>query len=139
MVMKRRTIVLILATLIVFIGVSFFLYQSYYGRAEYILIEVLPPDIVYGKFENHPEAWDEVFENVSSVVEFWNATIPSNLANRSVPEIAAMFGGEINLSDSEYAFCYISVPENNCQALNQTLTGIGFKVEKVHYMEPETY
>jgi hypothetical protein len=139
MVMTRKIIVVILGVLIVSIVISLLLYRNFHRKVEYILIEVLPPETVYEKFVYHSEAWEKVFENVSSIPEFWNATIPSNLADRSIPEIAAMFGGEVNLNDSEYAFCYISVPKKNCQALNQTLTGIGFTVEEVHYMEPENH
>jgi len=139
MVMTRKIVVVILAVLIVSIVVSLLLYQNFCRKVEYILIEVLPPETVYERFVYHAEAWEKVFENVSSVPEFWNATIPSNLADRSIPEIAAMFGGEVNVNDSEYAFCYISVPKKNCQALNQTLTGIGFTVEEVHYMEHENH
>jgi hypothetical protein len=99
--------------------------------------EIIANEKVYwSKFLYHPEAWNKVFENVSSIPEFWNATISSNLAEKSIPEVAAMFGANVFENNPEYAFCYISVPERNCQALNQTLREIGFMVQDIRYEKP---
>jgi hypothetical protein len=133
-----RKIIIVLSTVLIILTVTFLLlYQVTHTKSESISLEVTPPEIAYEKFVYHPEAWTKVFENISSIPEFWNATIPSNLANKSIPEIVAMFGGNVFGSYPEYAFCYISVPKKNCQALNQTLTEIGFTVEILTFMKPE--
>ena len=58
------------------------------------LVEVLPPEEVYwDRFLYQPEAWNRVFWNMSEAKGFWNATLPSGLAGKSIGEIAEMFGG----------------------------------------------
>lgn len=84
-------------------------------------------------FLHHPEAWNKVFMNVSSIPEFWNATIPDNLKGRSIPEIVSFYEGRVFFNNSEYAYCYVYVPKKFHQALNETLTQIGFLVYNIAY------
>ena len=48
-----------------------------------------------------------------------------------------MFRANVYANSPEYAYCYIAVPENNCGALNQTLTELGFNVKDVAILKPE--
>ncbi|MCJ7422857.1 hypothetical protein MUP01_01120 [Candidatus Bathyarchaeota archaeon] len=82
------------------------------------------------KFLHHPEAWNRVYENVSTIPEYWNATVPSYLADKSIPQVAALFLGKASGSNSEYAYCFISVPRITSQALNRTLTQLGFTIRE---------
>jgi hypothetical protein len=125
----KIAIVLVLAVLAVALPVLYFKVLS--SKTRYILVEITPPFEIYDKFEHHPEAWTEVFENVSSIPKFWNATVPSELAGKSIPKIAALYGANIGNNDPEYAYCYINVPEADHQSLNQTLTGLGFDFRDV--------
>ena len=120
------------------IVISVFYLASFSGGTTRKSIEVTPPVQVYdNKFLCHPEAWNSVFQNVSSIPEFWSATIPTSLAEKSIPEIAQMFGANVYANNAEYAYCYIAVPENNYGALNQTLTELGFDVKDVVIIKPE--
>ena len=77
-----------------------------------VFLEVSPPlEVYHSEFLHHPEAWNEVFGNVSSIPRFWNSTVNSESAGRSVSEIAAMLEANVYVNDPEYAFCHISVPE----------------------------
>jgi len=67
-------------------------------------------------------------------VRFWNSTVNSESAGRSVSEIAAMFEANVCVNDPEYAFCHISVPEESYQGLNRTLTELGFDVRNAVLM-----
>jgi len=100
-----------------------------------VFLEVSPPlEVYHSEFLHHPEAWNEVFGNVSSIPRFWNSTVNSESAGRSVSEIAAMFEANVYVNDSEYAFCHISVPEESFQGLNRTLTELGFDVRNAVLM-----
>ncbi|NWG11056.1 hypothetical protein HXY33_04815 [Candidatus Bathyarchaeota archaeon] len=134
--MSRGTIIVLSAILIILIASLLVLNHARYEKVEGISLEITLPETVYEKFTDHSEAWAKVFENVSTIPEYWNVTIPPNLADKSIHEIAAIFGGNVYFNDFEYAYCYISVPKRNCQALNQTLTGIGFTIEEVSYLTP---
>ncbi len=125
----KIAIVLVLAVLAVALPVLYFKVLS--SKTRYILVEVTPPFEIYDKFLYHPEAWTEVFENVSSIPKFWNATVPSELAGKSIPKISAMYGAYIDYNDNDYACSEINVPEANLQSLNQTLTGLGFEFKEV--------
>jgi len=129
-------IMLLSAILIILTASLLVLYHAFYEKVESISLEITPPETVYEKFVYHSEAWAKVFENVSAIPEYWNATITPNLADKSIREVAAIFGANVYLNNLEYAFCYISVPKRNCQALNQTLAEIGFIIEEAHYLTP---
>lgn len=140
-----RTKVIVIA--IVFVSLLATLCISYWvhlhdernseNAKERILVEVSPPFEVYdSEFLYHPESWNKVIQNVSTIPDFWNATIPENLQNKALSQIAQMFSAQVSHSDADYAYCYISVPKAKCQALNQTLMQIGFNVEPTEILKP---
>jgi len=100
-------------------------------------LEVSPTlEVSETRFFNHPEAWTEVFNNVSSIPKYWNADIPAILGGRSMPNIVQMYFGEVFLNNADYAYCYISVHSFTSQFLNRTLTGIGLCVIDIVYVHP---
>lgn len=136
--MKKASKIAIVSVLAVLAGTLLTLYLKVPSKTRYILVEITPPVEAYDRFEHHPEAWTEVFENVSLIPKFWNATVPSELAGKSIPQIAALYGANIDDNGSNYAYCYINVPETNHQSLNQTLTELGFDFRDavyIHYDE----
>lgn len=74
------------------------------------------------------EAWNRIYANVSTIPEYWNATVPSWMAGKSIPQVAAFFAGIIYDRSLTYPSCYIEVPELTSQALNRTLTQLGLVV-----------
>jgi hypothetical protein len=115
-----------------------FLLSNLANRSEYVesSLYIQIPKNVSEVFLHHPEAWNKVFMNVSSIPEFWNATIPDDLRGRSIPEIVSFFKGRVFFNSSEFAYCYVYVPQRFHQALNQTLTQIGFLVYNIAYGHP---
>jgi hypothetical protein len=128
---RKIAIVLGMAIFAVLLGASLVVYLNW-SLVEWKYLEVLPPtEVYYSRFLNHTEAWNRVFGNISTIKEFWNTTVPSSLAGKSIPQIAKMYGAEVYVNDPEYATCHIQVPKVNYQALNETLANLGFYVRDV--------
>jgi hypothetical protein len=134
--MKNAKEIAVVLVVTILVGVSLVLCLNWWsGKIEWRYLEVVPPlEVYWSKFLYHPEAWNEIFKNVSSITEFWNATVPLGLAGRSIPQIAQIFGAKVYVNDPEYAACQIRVPKVSCQALNETLAHLGFYVKNASYV-----
>lgn len=111
---NKFIVVLVLMFVILIIVISMFYLALFSGSSKRRSMQITPPEEVYDtRFFHHPEAWSSVFQNVSSISEYWSATIPKSLAEKSIPKIAQMFGANAYETNAEYAYCYIAVPENN--------------------------
>jgi hypothetical protein len=128
--MRRRSKILVSAVFVSLVLLTSFLALRLIRLIQNIeYIELNPPDEVNAsKFLYHSEAWNRVFQNVSSIPEFWNATIPSRLAGKSISAIAQMYFAEVYVNNAQYAYCHISVSSLFSQALNRTFRQMGFKV-----------
>jgi hypothetical protein len=127
---KANRIVILLSTIsVVLVSLLFFLSSNVNNQEK--LIVIYPPTEANDRFLYHPEAWNKIFNNVSTIVEFWNVEVPSYLAGESITEIIQAYGARIDLDNPEYAYCYVYVKIRNCNGLSQTLAQLGFIVRNV--------
>ena len=123
---------------IAIISVGIHYMMSLLPRPEYDYVEVLPSKEVYfDRFLYNASAWNLVYENVSYMSKFLNVTIPETLAGKSIPEIAELFGGDVYVSNAEYACCHIKVLKRKSNALAETFKILGFDVQEVVFDHPE--
>jgi hypothetical protein len=129
--MFRKTLVIMISVLIIVTVLAVSIVKLSWDNIlrQRVYWKVTPPiEVSWTRFLNHPEAWTKVFNNVSSIPEFWNASVPARLSGKSIPGIVQTYLGDIFHNDAELACCYVSVPKITSQALNKTLTGLGLNV-----------
>ncbi len=124
---------IVLVSMISFIFLAVFLPRSFLLACNKLLTyELFEINMNRKVHWNEPsyelEAWNKIYENVSAIPDYWNATVPSWMVGRSIPQVAAIFLGRIYNRNPKYPLCFIVVPELTSQYLNISFTELGLVV-----------